>query len=467
MTETNTVADRSSLVPGAHRLIRAVDGREGPFAGALVTGDDGMAVCVDAESLASWDGWAFSDAEHICGVMDVRRRTDGHDVLLPWCTQRVETFLGRRQVAEARLTAGELGTLVVSLLRGMRELGNEADSVIGCWWLTNDGRPLFVHGEGGAARAGTAALVDRVIQHNTDRATVRILEEIAAALRQPRHHVADDQRWEEQLFALAAPRALRLDVFAPERAADIVAHRMPRTVVPLDAPGTRRARSRALRPRRDLRNRVRERVLDASERGRVLLGHFRRDEARTAVDSPKASRRRPLILAGSLAAAVLVVGLMWPSGDSSDGANAETAETVVPTAPGTTEIEESVEEAEAPPAEESSAPDEPSDAAVSEDDALGAVPALLDTIRACVDAAAQVCLDAVAEGARMPTEGAAGEGSDASTAALVDDYGDVAVIRLTPVGADPASAGEQMLVLERRNDIWLVRDVYDVAHQPE
>ncbi|MCK2036915.1 hypothetical protein KZC51_12305 [Microbacterium sp. SSW1-49] len=57
---------------------------------------------------------------------------------------------------------------------------------------------------------------------------------------------------------------------------------------------------------------------------------------------------------------------------------------------------------------------------------------------------------------------------------LVDEYGDAAVIRLTPEqqgkadvrrGAD--SRAGRVLVLVRINEKWLVRGVYDVADQPE
>src|SRR5690606_35603853 len=116
-------------------------------------------------------------------------------------------------------------TLVASLLRGVREIGDGAADAVGEWWLTGDGRPLFVHGAGGSARARTAGLVERVLDHTSDRATVRVLEEIVSALRERRHHADDDARWESQLFATAAPRALRLDVFAPERAEDVAPHR--------------------------------------------------------------------------------------------------------------------------------------------------------------------------------------------------------------------------------------------------
>jgi 23S rRNA G2069 N7-methylase RlmK/C1962 C5-methylase RlmI len=57
---------------------------------------------------------------------------------------------------------------------------------------------------------------------------------------------------------------------------------------------------------------------------------------------------------------------------------------------------------------------------------------------------------------------------------LVDEYGDVAVLRLTAAAAPSArteeeprrSTHERIVVLRRQDDRWLVRDVYDVADQP-
>ncbi len=59
------------------------------------------------------------------------------------------------------------------------------------------------------------------------------------------------------------------------------------------------------------------------------------------------------------------------------------------------------------------------------------------------------------------------------TIELVDEYGDVAVVRLGAPVAAPGEEGEgepaapeQMLVLVRQDEKWLVRDVYGVADQP-
>jgi len=512
MNETDAAADRASLVPGVHRLIRAIDGKDGPFAGTLVAFDETVAVCVDAEHLGGWAGWAFSGSEHVCGVLDIRRRADGHDVLLPWCTQRVETFLGRRDASDSPLTPGELGTLVASVLRGVRELGPDAD-VVGDWWLTGEGRPMFVHGEGGSARARTAALVERLARRQADRSTARVLEEASSALRQPRHPVDDDRRWEEHLFARAAPRALQLDVFAPERASDITPRLVAADVASQDRESERRRRragenrtsalkgtasrsDRARGPRMSRRD-ERRRKEGRSNRRRMLDGLHRRersvpgtsgvlralaDGARARLERfregprpvvrrrpqhdvvgsqpPRASRRRSVLVAGSLGAAVLIGGLLWPSDPGEAPAEASSQKVQEPDESDGGAA--SGEDAEVPP---TSNPDQvPSPPKSESGAALDALPSLLEAVSACAQDAVEHCADAVAEGSRTPSDGVAVLGPSGSTATLVDDYGDVAVIRLTPIDS---GVTDQMMVLERRNDIWLVRDVYDVAHQPD
>lgn len=454
MTETDAVADRASLVPGAHRLIRAVDNKEGPFSGSLVTYGNSVAVSVTVEQLDGWPGWEYSNAEHVCGVLDIRRRADGHDALLPWCTQRVEAFLGRRQIADAPLTAGELGTLVASVVRGIRELGDDQASAAGDWWLTGDGRPIFVHGDGGEPRVRTAALVERIAQHTVDRATIRILDEAAAAFRQPRHHLDAEQRWEERLFAIAAPRALRLDVSTPEHTGE---SGPPRVIGERPKP-----ESSALRRRADAapqRPRWRELAVALQPRASDLVERLGRRRDVKGDNSATPTRRRPLILAGALGVTVLIVGLMWPTSGARDDAEAAAR----PPAPAATD------QSEADPSSEKSAdaspapsPEEPTDPA-TDNQALLALPALLDAVHECVAASAEVCADAVTANGRVPTDGVASQGADAGSAVLVEDYGDVVVVRLTPVAPEGT---EQMLVLERQNELWLLRDVYDVAKQP-
>lgn len=479
MTQTDAAADRSSLVPGVHRLVRAVDGKEGPFAGALIAHEDGVAVSVPVAELAGWNGWAYSGSEHVCGVIDVRRRVDGHDALLPWCTQRVEVFLGRRRAAEELLAPGEVGTLVASLLRGVRELGDEASETVGEWWLTGEGRPVFVHGGGGSVRAGTAALIDRIAPHTVDRATVRILDEVAAALRDRRHHPEDDARWEAQLFALAAPRALRTDVFAPEKVVDLVPRRSLRAGA-VDGAEPRRLRARTIRERRDRWAPVRAGLAEVRGRSHELVARLRRrTDPEASRGEPRdreavhRSRRRPLILAASLAAIVLVVGMMWPDGQEAEQADAATlvSDTAGGRAAEGPRAAEPTEASEAPEPPTAEMPETPADPAPEQsasgdaDDALAALPALLKMIEVCAAEQAETC-PALSEGVALPVEGLVVGGPSASEATLVDDYGDVAVVKLI-AGQEQRDAAAQMLVLERREQKWLVRDVYDVAHQPD
>ena len=174
-----------------------------------------------------------------------------------------------------------------------------------------------------------------------------------------------------------------------------------------------------------------------------------------------------MLVAGALGAAVLMVGLLWPgdADDSSADASSEKVRAAADSGEGAGIGEETGTAATSTPAATPSEPPESLPESQPDGSApLGAVPALLDAISHCVADAAATCADALAEGARTPSEGVAVLGASGSTATLVDDYGDVAVVRLTPI---ETGADEQMMVLERQNDIWLVRDVYDVAHQPD
>ena len=130
---------------------------------------------VDAGALAGWAGWAFAGAEHVAAPLDVVRRRDGHDVLLPWCTERVTSLLARRHVVDEHLSLGECSTLVASVLRGIDELGEPGARERGTWWVTGEGRPVFVVGEGEAACTGAARVVELVAEGCRDRGMGRVL----------------------------------------------------------------------------------------------------------------------------------------------------------------------------------------------------------------------------------------------------------------------------------------------------
>jgi hypothetical protein len=61
------------------------------------------------------------------------------------------------------------------------------------------------------------------------------------------------------------------------------------------------------------------------------------------------------------------------------------------------------------------------------------------------------------------TGGAVDRRATGRTVTLLDDFGDIAVLR---VDASDASIPSQMVVILRRDEKWLLRDVSDVAQQP-
>jgi len=487
----------TALLPGAHRVVRTLDASEGPFAGTLVTYGDRVAVRVDAAALGGWVGWRFSGAEHVASPLDVCRRRDGHDALLPWCTERVSAFLIRRSAAGAILTPGESSTLVISLLRGLDEVGEGIEGVrTGEWWLTDGGRPLFVFGRGTDAAAGVGELFERVAEHSADKALRRALGSIVEGLRkaapQPRVAPRLIAGWEEELLALAAPQPLERGTHAPERARTVA-----RTVASRDLLPTGRQRLRADRAHgRDRRGiagrgtvvvdlvRVCLEAMRAGVHsvGRALAGRRapRMPDgvpsvrgAQTPGDARRPARRRSVIVAVTAAAAVLTAGLLWPGGgvpgeasDAPEGAPATAHSSVGedPTTrrdPPTTDLPHDTDAVRVPPG-----------ATEDQADPEAAIPALLDAISACRTHDDSACPESVAPDSTGVVDALASVDPDSSETDLVDEYGDVAVIRLTigqPEEKTEAASGTPvalMVVLIRTAEKWLVRDVYDVADQP-
>jgi hypothetical protein len=484
------------LVPGAHRVIRVIESEEGPFAGVLVTRGDAVAVRVDAAALAGWDGWHFGGSEHVVGPLDIVRRAKGHDVLLPWCTQRVSTFVGRRTAAGEGLSPGECGTLLVSLFRALGELGR-ADAVVGttgAWWLTDDGRPVSVGGAGDAARRGVAELVAQLGGSCDDKTLGRLLRVVEEGLRTnlEQHRRVPQlllEKWEREVLDVAAPRALRREQVASDVAPGAV-NTAPRREFPS-------TRSPARRDTRAPASRFAVLAVRTVTRVVEHVGVLRARRARRRAASGRSALRprRPLLVAAGAAAAVLLIGLLWPSGATSE---------VVDGADGPAEVSQASDPKGGSAADRSSAAasrggtagatpaarPSPS-AAVSRpaaDDPAGAASWLLREIAMCADTGDAVCAEAVADGSSDVIAALVGDGSDvgdggdagaaggadSSSVELIDEYGDAAVVRFTPRekgSADTSGEAEpgegQILVLVRINEIWLVRDVYDVADQPE
>ncbi|CAH0139044.1 hypothetical protein [Microbacterium foliorum] len=510
------------LVPGVHRVIRRLDADEGPFAGSLVVRGGSAAVLVDAAELGGWAGWAHAGDEHVAAPVDLARRPGGHDVLLPWCTERVGALLGRRTLAEMPLAAGEMTTLVASLLRGVAELISSDDGdCAGEWWLTDDGRPLFVIGSGADVCAATARLVEQLHQGCGDRALSRLLGHIAEGLRAAggaaRMSTRRLERWETDLLDTAAPRPLQRSVQEPVRVRDLDAGRR---VVP--APVSRRdgriegtSRSSPSVVVRRIVVAGATSVAEIASRGvRVLRGlrmlRVRRpavmaEGRRAAHDDgkvpgrPNRSRtrhRRAALVAAVTASVVLAAGLLWPAGAtqgrdepaegplSGEAAGAEAHGHEAPSGPPTpAEPADDVDRAGDTDPADPEGTARPEDSAESEvapstsDDPVLAAPAVLAMLTTCLAAGDAVCAGAVTEGSATASstfgkaiaETAEGD-EDRLTFAPVDQYGDLAVVRVSSPVHDAQEAApalrEWMLVLVRIEEKWLVRDAYDVADQP-
>lgn len=473
------------LVPGAHRVVRTLDPAEGPFSGSLVTHGDEVLVRVDAASLGGWAGWRYAGAEHIAAPVDVSRRRGGHDALLPWCTDRVLGYLERRVAAGATIMPGETSTLVVSLLRGLDELGGGVDGVrTGTWWLTDGGRPVFVLGEGADARAAVMEALELMGEQSTDKVLRRALSTVGDGLRktlaQPRLPRKLTEVWEATMLDVAAPQPLGRDVQEPEPV-----RRVARVVRLHDAgahePGPR-LRADRVRPREAARPRVfgatvevmqtaiaelRARVDRRSQNRDVRAARPSSGVARSAVRA----RVRPgaLAMAGGAAAVVVAGGMLLPAGESS-GTSAQGASSNVETRPSpsvpevsptptarATDVAESAISAPGPPADE---------------DPVSALTSLLQLIAECDAQGDAAGTTAVTGGAEGVVDRLSVRSQVSSTPELVDAYGDVAVARLPAVPAgdagvtDDASSDEIIVVLLRIDEKWLVRDVYDVADQP-
>ncbi|WP_194764051.1 hypothetical protein [Microbacterium sp. UFMG61] len=500
--------DTTMLVPGAHRVIRLLDVDEGPYAGALVTDRESVAVLTDADTLSGWAGWGHAGDEHVAGPLDVVRRSDGHDVLLPWCTERVAVFLGRREAVAELLSAGEVSTLVGSLLRGLDELGRSPSGTeTGEWWLSDRGRPLFVIGHGDDARVAAATLIDRVHRTTLDRISARLLASIREGLQKdaqrPGAPTRQLQLWEGELFSIAAPRPLRRDTHAPERARDNEMARSLRAA-PIETRRDARAAARGIEAgersgvvhavrlatiatitsvRETTRWIARCRSRFVTSGRRMATDHAMSESAQGRREGVERASARPLrrfIVAGAAGAMILAGGLLWPGGATGEAPAVDGAamrddgrDVEIAAEPGR---EEATRSPSAPAPQATTADDGAEDSGPDVpdlDDPVSAAPALLSAVYACAEQGDQACVEAVAPGSTAVNDILATEkkGSRAQQVqvSLVDEYGDVAVVRVSPASSGAtasSSSGERMLVLVRPEEKWLVRDAYDVADQP-
>ncbi|GAA4482700.1 hypothetical protein [Microbacterium panaciterrae] len=468
-----TERSRGIAVAGAHRTVRTLTDGEGPFAGGLVTRGEGVAVCVDAALLAGWAGWRFAGSEHVAAPEDLALRADGQDALLPWCVRSVESYLGLRS-DEDPLANGEAVTLAVSVLRGLVELealDDADDAPAGQWWLTDEGRPVFVIGAGDPPRAVSARLIDVLETGIEDRALRRVLSRLRAALDEPRRLRAEIARWEQELLEVAAPRALRTVDGEGQAALIRVGESQDRTR------GVRRRELRALGPNATggagsddsrhpgLRSWPRAgAALWRTARERVVERMPRRVGQRA---EPPTGRRRwvgPAVVAAGAAAAVCVLGVVWPTGGGPPTAGAADRRST-PSAspwpgasagtPGRSPAPTTTSPAAIPP--KTATPGiAPTLGPSRSQDPTAAATELIAGVRRCRQTPAPAC-DVLWDGGRDAAIQIRGDGA---APVLIEDYGDIAAVR------NPAQEGAQMIVIIRRDGEWRIRDVYDVADPP-
>lgn len=479
MDDMDVMEEPAVLVAGVHRSVRWLDGQESAFAGELVA--DGELLRVRVDALAVPDVlWRFAAAEHVGGVRDVVRRSDGHDALLPWCAESVDVFLARRETAERPLLAGEIVTLVGSMLRGVVETADETatpgeEEVQGRWWLDHDMRPLFVPGAGSSCAGASVEIIARIRERCADRAMERTLGDVLAGAADPRAVIRSIDLWEAELTELAAPRPLEREVHPPERVSAIPLHQ---ALLPQEAQRVVTHRSLQLRARR-YGAAMLGWLRDRRPRRPVRIATSRTPGAKSGAGPAAGTggRGRMLLIGAAVAAVVLLGGLLWPtSGDSSAteahdrastsaGASEDAAAPADTASPGEKTSPPRPTAAETAPPTPDDADDEP---ARKRETAEQSAAALLRAIASCGAAGDSRCADVVVDGAGESVMQRLGGADPAREITPVEDYGDIAVVRLGAVGehGDAAARGEQMLVMVRDEEEWLVRDVYDVADQP-
>ncbi|MFI8594360.1 hypothetical protein ACIGCK_08045 [Microbacterium sp. NPDC078428] len=437
----SSTPDTADLLDAGWRAVRRVAPPEAPFPAVLARLGDECAHLVDARALDGWRGWD-ARGEHVLRPIDVVRRRDGHDVVLPWCVETVHGFLDRRERAGVPLAAGEQVTLAVGLLRGHRAAAAHG----GRWWLTIDGCPVVVPVLPSQApeEAGTPRLLERIAD-GAGTAAARSLRTVASAL-----DSSSPTELEGVLFALADGEALRLDPAVPRRvhALDAV---IARPEHPADgaepSPGVVRG--------------ILRRYVDRGL-GDAVGSAF--DDTRTALTRLGRALRRPWLAAAAVAGVIVVGGLAWPAAAGPEPGTAHSGDD--PTAAASAAAAPDVGAGTGADADADRAPADP--ASPGAGDAGGEVVRttshLLETRLSCLRGGA--CAVYAEAPALLPSDGGAADlAEDDRELTLLDDLGGVAVLRVDPSdrGSDRPGA---LIVVVRTTQGWLLRDIRAVEPPP-
>lgn len=444
--------------------MRRVGEPEAPFTGWLARVDGAVVQLVDTAELRHWPGWR-ARGEHVLAVHDVvrtRREAEkadtealsrdgvgsrdgwdsdrdagGHEAVIAWCVERVDAFLARRRSGGADLSAGEVVTIAVSLIRGC--VAARGTRLTGAWWLTQDGTPTFVCGR---ARAGAPAGADEAIGDAAGSLLESLasapvvtsawrLPEIASLLRVG----GDPTAAEAHLFAVTPPEPLVLAPLTPRRAAEARQSAAIQVVEP--------AR------RGSLWGRLIARHVDIGV-GEMVSDAF--DGARRATERARRRIARPWLVAVGIAGLIVVGGLAWPT-STAPPASARPGPSASSTSPPPSPSARA--DGEDPESVDHAGTAGPGEGSVDAEDPALALSAALDVLGSCRDipCAKDLFEDAVAT--ELPP-GAVDLPREHRSVALLDDLGGVAILSVTAVdGTTPA----QLVVLVRSEQRWLIRDV--------
>lgn len=427
--------------------LRRVTARESPYAGTLVRSPAGVHLLIDPEQVPSGElFWTPQDDTHVLRAIDVvhmgnARADAATGALVEACREPLETYLDIRDGLRAPVTASECATIMISLLRGANELRAAArKDVGGVWWLSATARPVFaLMADAEPARESACRILDRLPLQDPRAGAVR--DAISAVLRADDVRAGGIDACERAVFEWAEPGPLRPSSEAPSLVrvpaapapADMLRRAEPVVSVP-DEPG---AFDRLVRGGD---GGWQETLADVAASARGAWRSVRRS---SGADRPVRRGRLVLAAVGVGVALAIAFTLFAPDAESEPVDSAPSA-TVTPALPaGATPMT--------------------SPGTLAGDDVLDlprAAGVIMDAVSTCAGDAA--CVQTIAERPDLaPAAGAATAPAAVRTLHLVDDYGDVAVIR-----AEADGYPQQLVVIARHDDKWLLREVLDLTQQP-
>lgn len=442
--------------------LRRVTARESPYAGTLVRSPAGVHLLIDPEQVPPAElFWSPQEDTHVLRAIDVvhmgtARSDAAPGALVEACREPLETYLDLRDGAGAPITAPECATIMISLLRGV----NEVRAAVrkdrgGVWWLSSSARPvLALIPDAEPARESACRILNRLAPADPHAPALR--DAIMAVLRGDDVRAGDIDSCERAVFEWVEPGPLRP---SPDiRPAARLASAGP-TPTPLSVPTPSLAHALAAasvqtRSEADVPVPHEPGVFDRLVRGGDGRWQEALAEVAASARGTMRSLRRSAAAArpggrGRLVVAALAVGAVLAVGVAVLAPNDGTAQEQVPSGGKATGDSAPAAAATAVPDADAGEPDLPRTAAV-----------IMDAVSTCAGDSA--CVQTVAERPDLaPSTGAATAPAGQRKLELVDEYGDVAVIR-----AEADGYPSQLVVIARHDDRWLLREVLDLTQQP-